>query len=162
MAHNIKNGGYKMKKLISLLLAVSMILSIGVVFSFADDGSSTESVALSYVGEHSPGIWLNQFDGDGNCKGYALTIFNAAAPFTAIVFPTLYAGKSENSEDVEDRFELYTFTGEKEKSLAADPIFTIDLPVDGDQNDFTVAFGEQCPQASTSSRSLSLPPIPTA
>ena len=129
-----------MKKLISLLVIISMVLSLGVIAVSADEAPSSATVA-TFTGAHSPGIWLNKFDEDGNCKGFAYTIFNAAAPFTAIVLPEFYAGRSENNQDVDVRFELFSFVGEKAASLAADPIFTKDDHLDGDMRDFTIDFG---------------------
>ncbi|MCR5056484.1 MAG: hypothetical protein K6B54_06190 [Clostridia bacterium] len=133
-----------MKKIISLLVIISMVLSLGVLAVSADEeaGSAT---ALNYSGDHQPGIWLNRFNEEGVCNAYAYTIFNAAAPFTAIVLPTLYAGRSENNQNSSVRFELFNFTGEKDASLAAEPIFTNEDALEGDTNNYTIDFGKSIP-----------------
>ena len=126
-----------MKKIISMLLIVTLVLSLGLIPTFAD-----EAVASNYTGDYTPGTWLNQFDGDGNCFGYSYTIFNAAAPFTAIVLPELYAGKSAEDRDADVLFELFSFTGEKAATLAADPIFKLEQHFDGDTKDTVIDFGK--------------------
>lgn len=135
-----------MKKIISVLLIISLVLSLGVISSFAD-GEATEAKASSYLegAEVTPGVWLNQFDADWICIGTISAIFNAAAPFTAIVFPNYYAGKSENDQEADSRFELFAFTGEQEESLKADPVFKWETTVDGDQIGFKIDLGKTFP-----------------
>ncbi len=130
-----------MKKLLSILLIISLVLSFWTIGAFADEGTAS-AVAFSYEGAHDPGIWLNRFDEEGNCNVDAYAVFNAAAPFTAIILPAFYAGRSENDQDADVRIELFKFTGDKAESLAKDPIFTTDDHLDGDITDYTIDFGQ--------------------
>ncbi|MCR5694765.1 MAG: hypothetical protein K6G89_07340 [Clostridia bacterium] len=131
-----------MKKLLAVLLAVSMILSVCLIGSFADEG-----LALSYDTGVATGVgfWLSQFDGDGNCIGNVDATFNAAAPITGIYLPVIFAGRSADEADAAVRFEIFAFDGDADSSVSAAPLYTEDRNIDGDTLNVEFRFGKALP-----------------
>ncbi len=119
-----------MKKIISLLVSISILLSL--TAAVWADAEETECV-LTYSGKVSVGLWLNQFDEDGKCIGEAAVAFSTAAGFDAVVFQNLWAGKAENGEDPDVKFEVFKFDTDFATSEAAQPLFSETRHFDGDQ-----------------------------
>lgn len=128
-----------MKKIVSVMLVLMLTLSLFGTFAFAaesGEGELDQNVVRVYTYDenngHSPSIWLNTFDYDGNCTGTDYAIFNVAAPMKAIGLPELYAGKSENHADATARFELFNWDTDTEKTFTGVPAFSEEVYFDGD------------------------------
>ena len=134
-----------MKKITALILVLMMALSCFAIASFAAEEAPVEgepvdeTTVRAYTYDentaHSPSVWLNTFDEDGNCTGTDYVIFNCAAALKGIGLPEVYAGKSVNLTDCDVRFELFKFDTDAEKTLGTTPLFSTDVYFDGDRKD---------------------------
>ena len=135
-----------MKKITAVIRTLTMILSLLGVLSFAaEDGAEAadpgqdETIVRVYTYDesvrHTPSIWFNTFDYDGDCTGTDYVIFNVAAPLTGIGLPELYAGKSENHTDCTVRFELFKWNKNTGDTLSGTAVFEKDVYFDGDSKD---------------------------
>ena len=133
-----------MKKLLSILIAASMLFTFFALSSLAEDAGDKVLVA-TYDGSYEPGQWLNKFDEDDAVIAYSYCAFNAGAPFTDIVFPEIYAGKSAEDRDCDARFELFGYTSTVAAALETEPVFKTDLHFDGDIKDYSISLGKAFP-----------------
>ena len=133
-----------MKKILTVLIAAAMIFTLFAVPSFAEEAGDRVLVP-TYEGKLDPGQWLNKFDAEDQNIAYSYCAFNAAAPFTDIVFPVIYAGTSDVDRDCDARFDLFAYTTTIDASLGSEPVFSVTLHFDGDITDYSIPLGKEIP-----------------
>lgn len=133
-----------MKKLLSVLIVASMLFTFFAVSSFAEEAENRVLVPI-YEGDATPGQWLNQFNADDENIAYSYCAFNAAAPFTDIVFPVIYAGTSADDRDCDSTFELFNYKTTIEEAMASEPAFKAEVHFDGDIVNYTVPLEKEMP-----------------
>ena len=128
-----------MKRLLAVLIALIMAVTMFGVLSFAAEEAPVESDPTTFRGytydedaSMSPDVWMNIFDADDNCIGTDYVVFNAASAIKGIAIPMFYAGKKENDQDADVRFELFKWDTDAKKTLEGTPVFTEDRNLDGD------------------------------
>lgn len=117
-----------MKKIISLLLACAVIISMFTISAFAAEGTNV----WICEDDGEVGVWLNNVDdnGDNIVEGAA---FNASDDWSAIVFKTIWGSpKAETTLGWSIRVNLYAYDTDYETSIKGTPIATKDF--EGESN----------------------------
>lgn len=135
-----------MKKILTVLLVLAMILSVPGLGVFAAEADETTYRATPYAegASFDPGIWMNKFDEDGNCTGTNYVIFKTAADIKGFGLPKAFAGTSQNDQDATVRFELFKFDTDAETTLKGTPVHSEEVYMDGDFNE-GMHFGLETP-----------------
>ncbi len=131
-----------MKKTVAILLALVTAISMLCLNAYVEEGgqpSTGENTVRAYTydenNKHSPSIWLNTFDYDGECTGTDYVIFRCAAPLKAVGLPELYAGKSESDSACTVRFELFKWDANAEQTVTGTDLLAKEVYFDGDSKD---------------------------
>lgn len=130
-----------MKKIISIILTVALVLALCTLFPAAADPVRVDG----YTGGTSVGIWMGTSNGRFETQ---TVLFNAGDEFTGFGLPNYWASNSDSNEpDVTFTFSLYNYDTDVATSVKGTPVFSQTENPHGDQPEGVLFdFGKALPK----------------